>query len=356
MQNAKNPVTQANNKIIRAPSEFRDQLFNQLHYIDTSAKAFDDGNHHEAARLATTIRVLLHDAGTRGSSLLKLLQIKDTLRFVDTGLYRDRLDAALANRYNKGNLVVVGIRRGEAGLVEERSTGGGAYGWFAPLREKRFHPDSPHADALLAPQPFDFWWTTPLVEASDGKLFSRKELVTIMANQDGGAHVDPSLDQDYHALCTDHLGVQKKDTMPGDEPIDISAAGPFPDSLNLRNNVARASVRQIAYELALTLHRHLETHPSETGDPLNIKMYEPKDNNKVHSTGFHPILMGELIDENTPSNESNEIIEAPASVISPNGAQAISKYSTNKIPAIDFTIARKSLSGTYFQSKEKNGK
>jgi hypothetical protein len=262
------------------------------------------------------------------------------------------LDAALANHYNKDNLVVAGIRRGEAGLVEERSAGGGTYGWFAPLREKRFHPDSPQADALLTPQPFDFWWTTPLVEASDGRLFSRKELVTIMANQDGGAHVDPSLDQDYHALCTDHLGVQKKDTIPGDEPIDISAAGPFPDSFNLRNNVARASVRQIAYELALTLHRHLETRPSETGDPISIKMYDPKENNKVYSTGFHPILMGEPIDETTPSNESNEIIDAPASAMNPNGTQSLPKYSTNRIPAIDFTIARKNLSGTYFQSKK----
>jgi hypothetical protein len=356
MQNEKNPVTQANSKIIRAPSEFREQLFNQLYYIDTSAKAFDDGNHHEAARLATTIRVLLHEPKNNGSSLLKLLKIKDTLRFVDTGLYRDRLDAALAKRYNKDNLVVAGIRRGEAGLVEERSAGGGTYGWFAPLREKRFHPDSPHADALLTPQPFDFWWTTPLVEASDGRLFSREELVRIMADQDGGAHVDPSLNRDYHALCTDHLGVQKKDTMPGDEPIDISAAGPLPDSLNLRNNVARASVRQIAYELALTLHRHLETHPSEAGDPISIKMYEPMENNKVHSTGFHAILMGEPIDETTPSNERHEIIEAPASATNPNRAKSLSKYSTNKIPAIDFTIARKNLSGKYFQSKEKNRK
>ena len=42
-----------------------------------------------------------------------------------------------------------------------------------------------------------------LVKDAHGSLFSRKKLVLVVANKDGGSHVDPQLDDDYAAyrLC-----------------------------------------------------------------------------------------------------------------------------------------------------------
>ncbi|MBB3836010.1 hypothetical protein FHR55_004279 [Xanthomonas arboricola] len=89
-------------------------------------------------------------------------------------------------------------------------------------------------------------------------------LILIMANQDGGAHVDPELDQDYAKLCVDSLGVHYSFN-----DIDIDQPG-AEGMLPAENNVAFASVRQIAFELMLTLERYLERDtPVLEVDPQN---------------------------------------------------------------------------------------
>jgi hypothetical protein len=241
-------------KRVRDRASFENQLERQLNFLRRSALEFDRGNHDEAIRLATTLRVLLHDT-QNSTSLLTHLGIKNHLRFIDTGLYRDRLNQALDQwvaEVSPGN-IIAGVTPGEAGLVEVGIGPDGKPGWFPPLRERRFPDGSPKARASIEPQQFENWWNTPLVEASNMRQFSRLELVKIMANQDGGAHVDASLDQDYHDLNFDHLGVQMEVgiNLP-DRTMDTSYQPP-----PLRNNVAFASVRQIAFEFLLTMQRYL---------------------------------------------------------------------------------------------------
>lgn len=72
-----------------------------------------------------------------------------------------------------------------------------------------------------------------------GNTFSRRDIVLAVANQDGGAHVDPELDEDYAALSKDntlgwHFSVGGTETE-------------FPD------NPVPASIRQIAHEVLVTL-------------------------------------------------------------------------------------------------------
>lgn len=240
------------NKLPRDRSSLEEQLARQLKYLGNSSALFDKGDHDEANRLATVLRVLLHDT-KNSKSLLGQLGLKSSLLFVDTGLYRDRLNAALSNwvQLRHPGMSIGGIRPGEAGLVEVCSNPDGTAGWRAPLREQRFHPQDPKSSAMLPPQTFSYWWETPLVEDSNMKLFSRKNLVLIMANQDGGAHVDAELDRDYASLCSDFLGVQMQFTE-SDLPMDMNAEIP-----PVQNNVAFACVRQIAFEVALTLHRNV---------------------------------------------------------------------------------------------------
>lgn len=75
-----------------------------------------------------------------------------------------------------------------------------------------------------------------------GVWFTRKDIVLNVCNTDGGAHVDPGLAADYHALSRENsigwsVGCAGKDT-----PLA---------------NPEYAAVRQIAYELQMSLKDHI---------------------------------------------------------------------------------------------------
>ena len=150
--------------------ELVEQLRTQVGFIERSSAAYDDGYEDEARRLATVIRVLVHD--TRNStSLLMQLGVKDKLRYHDTTV-----------RSRPGAIVL-----GSSGLALQRiTTGPGGGGRYVPVG------DDPNPDRIRPPVLFRDWWAESFKIANDE--FTRKQLVLNVANQDGGAHVDPSLD------------------------------------------------------------------------------------------------------------------------------------------------------------------
>lgn len=235
------------NKRPLAASDFEAQLVQQMGWLERSCRDFDSGHHDEAIRIATTIRVLVYD-GPNSTSLLTHLGIKHALRFVDTGVYRQPFNAAiLASVRSIDPTASICESASDVGLVELGQVQGGLVGWYAPLVLNRWKSGSPPHTATKGLSSFDEWWDTALVESSSRKSFSRAHLVKIMANQAGGAHVDRGLDADFADLCIDPLGIQ---IMVGDSPLDMRTEDPF-----VKNNVAYASVRQIAFELLLTLQR-----------------------------------------------------------------------------------------------------
>src|SRR3954468_11516973 len=64
-------------------AQFRQHLGKQLGFLERSCKSFDDGHADEAVRMATVVRILLHDT-RRQTSLLKHLGIKEGVRLVTT--------------------------------------------------------------------------------------------------------------------------------------------------------------------------------------------------------------------------------------------------------------------------------
>ncbi len=62
----------------------------------------------------------------------------------------------------------------------------------------------PHFDDLPGYLPretgFADYWEEPIIEDSKGNTFNREWLIRRVANQDGGAHVDPGLSADYMDL------------------------------------------------------------------------------------------------------------------------------------------------------------
>jgi hypothetical protein len=85
------------------------------------------------------------------------------------------------------------------------------------------------------------WWNDPVLRDQHVEHFSRKQLVLHVADTDGGAHVDSSLDEAYMKLSRENsLGWLFSRGQGSSEP-----------PLNLPH---LACMRQIAHELLRTLH------------------------------------------------------------------------------------------------------
>ena len=198
--------------------DFVAHLKDQLEFLERSGRAYDEGAEGEAKRMAAVLRVLLHD--TRNStSLLTHLGAKEQLSYVDTAM-----------PINPHNLAAT------PGLVLME---------FGPGTEGRYVPPlgDLHPDRIKPNKPFKPWWEDPVTQDARGNLFSRKDYVLTASNQEGGAHVDHSLDMAYAELTKNSaLGWMVHG---GNEPEK-----PF------ERNPAFASVRQIAFEVERTLRQH----------------------------------------------------------------------------------------------------
>ena len=143
--------------------------------LELSCEAFDRGHFGEAKRLAATIRVLLHDTHNSKSLLGQLG--KKCAKFYDTSL-----------RVEPNSLI---SHSGLVGIVIESGT------YFAPL------------DDLPPTEPpwwieFDEWWSRVIFVDKMGRRTTRKDMILAMANQDGGAHVDPQLNEKYASLSREN--------------------------------------------------------------------------------------------------------------------------------------------------------
>jgi hypothetical protein len=154
---------------MRDHAEFKIQLARQLGFLERSCASFDAGFLDEAVRIATAVRVLLHD--TRSStSLLKHLNAKtinilSTCKPVSEPPKLQWMDCQLT-----------------------RITGNGL---IAKLDQASFKKEIP----------FDEWWNQLVLVIRDARI-TRKDLVLFAANKDGGAHVDNELTPEFESLMT----------------------------------------------------------------------------------------------------------------------------------------------------------
>jgi hypothetical protein len=152
---------------MRDRARLQDQLIRQLQYMHRSCALFDLGYPEEAIRIATAIRVLVHD-GPRSrkgeGSLLRLLDAEGAS--LVTTLKPQPPDPRLL--MSDGFVLVPGNIR-------------------------------PWKDYLLVPPlelPIAEWWTQPIFVVNREPI-TRRDLVLGAANKDGGAHVDKHLSPGY---------------------------------------------------------------------------------------------------------------------------------------------------------------
>lgn len=217
-------------------SELMEHLYDQMGFLRRSAEHYDAGDFSEAKRLATTLRVLLHDS-KHSKSLLAQLGLKGELRFFDTAgpIGRDTFERLPGNRFRAS----IGIAVPLAPIAWGSWKG---FRFIARLDDPR----------LKFPSiPFHTWWTTPVVAIPPKCRMSRRDLVLSVTNQDGGAHVDGALHEQFAGVARQRfiLGARRK-------PLSIATIdrperkGPPNPSLPM--------IRQIAYELTKTLEGRIE--------------------------------------------------------------------------------------------------
>lgn len=194
-------------------------LNEQLGFLKRSAASYDTGYQDEAKRLAVSIRVLVHDT-ERSISLLTQLNMKDIL-FLDTSI-PDK----------PGNILPY------CGLIQMAFGPSGAL--YLPFL------DDPNPDGPARKSTFNDWWDLPVFRTGENRILSRKDLILIISNQDGGAHVDPSLNETYAELTR---GPGMMWIYEGEK-----------ESYKVRPPEL-AAVRQIAHEVIKTLDPAYKAHP-----------------------------------------------------------------------------------------------
>jgi hypothetical protein len=190
-------------KTPQSANELRRHLDEHLGFLRKSAELYDSGFVAEAKRLAVSIRVLVHD-WKRSKSLLGQLGLK-TSAFIDTALERPR-----------------DIVTSYAGLVGMSLASGPSK--YVP------HLDSTEAKSVS----FEEWWEAPVIIDFKQRKITRQRLILAVANKDGGAHVDPELDDIYADLSRTNSMSRMYSSEGSWYPII---------------GVEHASVRQVAHEM-----------------------------------------------------------------------------------------------------------
>lgn len=229
-------------KYTQTDQELRDHLYEQLRFLRVSAASYDSGFEGEAKRLATTVRVLVHDT-KKSKSLLHQLNLKHIIRMHDTALPFDSRNLAP----HQGLVVIrIDVPAGVSGSeVSFTLVGKDEPFGEAPPGQARtkmtYEPRVSAGGGVASPTsvPFRRWWEEIVIKDSEGHTFTRSDLVLAMTNKEGGAHVDPKLDKQYARLTRFHSQGWQVTTGEVRLPPDNSLVG--------------ASIRQIAHELLVSI-------------------------------------------------------------------------------------------------------
>ncbi len=231
------------NKTKRLPQDIRKQLIISLQDLINDAKLYDSGNFHSINRSANTLRLLFHQTN-QSVSLLSQLELGKKLRLVDySNFYPDDYEIFMSSvftaRFNKNIL-----------------TTDDYYNTFL------FYPNDSNTGLLL----FKEWWNGTVYKLGD-TIFTRKSIVLISANQNGGSHFDPNLDTSFLNLIIGKTGFQMITTQ-----LNSIAMGPGVnegESIYFYD-IHLAYLRQIVHETILTFLRTFD---------LNLEYYPDFDYN-----------------------------------------------------------------------------
>lgn len=197
----------------KSREELVEHLKEQLQFMNLSMNSYDAGFESEAKRLATSIRILVHDT-EKSTSLLKSLNIKESINYY----------SYLELQEHAKTIAFVGL---SMGFSEE------GFRYFPKTGEPKYKMD------------FNSWWDQPVIINKNTNVhFSRKDIVITVCNKDGGAHIDPTLSDRYARLTRQN----------GFGWVTYTEDG---QDSTVANGPELSIVRQTAFELYLTLFNEL---------------------------------------------------------------------------------------------------
>lgn len=219
------------NRVDRTRTELKQSLSEQVSLLVASCEGYDAGEHYFAKSMAVALRVCLHHQG-RSCALLHQLNLRGG-RFYTA-----------APKPSSGR-VPVGCGLVAMSFTQDRK------GHYVPLLG-----DLGYADRL----PFPEWWGGLVLRAPSGEVMSRRDIVTAVADMDGGAHVDPRLEPTYAAFRNGTLlGMSATAIEDGKihmtMPI-LSTCHSKVDQDGLLASPQYPSLRTIAHEFLLTMERY----------------------------------------------------------------------------------------------------
>lgn len=210
-------------RITRIPSETHSQLIDSLNDLICDAYRFDHGDFRAIKRAAVTLRILFYDK-KNSHSLITSIGDKQFIKLNSFSKPRNK------DEFYYGNIFVASF--------------------LTPTKNKYlytflFYPNNSSSELLH----FDDWWNGEVVRFID-KEFTRSKFITVMANQDGGAHFDTKLDELYTELRDGNIGFQMG-------PNNVQTAeillGTNDTSLIHFKNMELAIMRQIVHEAIISL-------------------------------------------------------------------------------------------------------
>lgn len=197
----------------RLEEKFREQL----QFLESSAISYDQGAENEALRMATALRVLLHDT-KRSKSLFKHL-----------GRCHIQLQSSSHGHGNWQDYLSQEINLNSSEPVRMR-----------PLLGFQFK--------LVQ---FAHWWKHEPVFVHKSKKYTREQICLSAANKDGGAHVDSVLEEYYKGLAAGNSMMGIIGSMEYDGPP------PFPQGVAMHpKNAHLALIRQFAHEFLATAEHY----------------------------------------------------------------------------------------------------
>lgn len=190
-------------------SLIEEQVPVQLDFLESSMAAFDQGKTNEYRRMAHTIRLLLHDTG-RSTSLLRQVRLTESLFLTHARAIDPR------NLMTQHSLAMIRLGGGRSEFLPVLDQGPGTSKWIS----------------------LDEWKSEIVIRDSHKHDFSRWDIVTVVADQDGGSHVDPQIEEAYFRLAHE-------------ASIGWMQSGPEGDSPMV--HLERAYIRHIAYEVHMSV-------------------------------------------------------------------------------------------------------
>jgi hypothetical protein len=204
-------------RVPRPDGDLNQQLIDQLVLLRADCASYDNGLEASGKRIAVSLRILLHHQG-QSKALLEQLNLRQGVFYSSAEPIPDHKGLEIT-----GALHLVGYN----------------FNW--ETSRARVFP-LVNANDLPWYRIFFFsWWEDRVLIDTQGRGLSRKTLVLNVADTDGGAHVDPSLDAVYRGISRERTLEFARMVVPG-------------GVAEIEGRIELACMRQIAHELLKTLH------------------------------------------------------------------------------------------------------